>query len=171
MQRTSLPLGMAQSSVDLDQMVGRNILLATDFSDFSARALRYALGIASRYESQLYLFHCVDPTPYNFLFPGAVQTALDDARLELERLVSDLRHEDRAKNLEIKIMIEAGDLAVILPKTVKDLDLALMVVGTHGRTGWRKTVLGSRPVGPHRVVFLPARLRAGTRRYRTLGSG
>src|SRR5262249_36437239 len=129
--------------VDLDQMVGRNILLATDFSDFSARALRYALGIASRYESQLYLFHCVDPTPYNFLFPGAIQTAVDDARLELERMMSDLRREGRTKNLEVKMMLEAGDLAVILPQTAKDLDLALIVVGTHGRTGWRKMVLGS----------------------------
>src|SRR5262249_38267238 len=101
---------------------GRNILLATDFSDCSARAFAYALGIASRYESQLHLFHCIDPTPYNFVDHSAVQTTCDDARRELERLVSDLRREGRTKNVEIKVVVEAGGLAVVLPQTVKDLD-------------------------------------------------
>ena len=130
------------SSVTADQMTLRNILLATDFSECSERALSYALGIASRYESRLHLFHCIDPTPYNLVEPNAVQTARDDARRELQRLASDLRR-GRAKNVEVKVVAEAGDLAVILPRAVKDLDLGLIVVGTHGRTGWRKLVLGS----------------------------
>ena len=118
------------SSVTADQMTLRNILLATDFSECSERALSYALGIASRYESRLHLFHCIDPTPYNLVEPDAVQTARDDARRELERLASDLRR-GRAKNVEVKVVAEAGDLAVILPRVVKDLDLGLIVVGTH----------------------------------------
>jgi nucleotide-binding universal stress UspA family protein len=88
------------------------------------------------------LFHCIDPTPYNLVEPDAVQTARDDARRELERLASDLPR-GRARNVEVKVVAEAGDLAVILARTVKDLDLGLIVVGTHGRTGWRKLVLGS----------------------------
>ena len=55
---------------------------------------------------------------------------------------ADLRR-GPAKNVEVKVLAEAGDLAVILPRVVKDLDLGLIVVGTHGRTGWRKLVLGS----------------------------
>src|SRR5262244_4423261 len=64
MQEESLLSGMPQPSLTPDQLVGRNILLATDFSECSAGALDYALGIASRYESQLCLFHCIDPAPY-----------------------------------------------------------------------------------------------------------
>jgi nucleotide-binding universal stress UspA family protein len=145
MQEADLLSGMlARSSVTSDQMTVRKILLATDFSSCSARALDYALGIASRYESQLYLFHCINPAPYNMADqPDAVQTTCDDARLELEQLVSELRRDGRVKNVEIKIMVEAGDLSVILQQAVKDLDLDLIVLGTHGRTGWRKLVLGS----------------------------
>ena len=143
MQAISLLSEMLQPSLTPDQMVGRNILLATDFSHCSARAIGYALGIASRYESPLYLFHCVSATPYNFVAPGPVQTAIDDARRELEQVMSDLRCEFGTKNVQIKVMVEAGDLALILPQAVKDLDLGLIVVGTHGRTGWRKMVLGS----------------------------
>src|SRR5262249_36021884 len=120
MKETVLLSHTLQPSLTADEMVGRNILLATDFSDCSARALGYALGIASRYGSQLYLFHCIDPTPYNFVDPGVVQTTLDDAQRELERLVSDLRREDRTKNATIKLLVEAGNIAVILPQAAKD---------------------------------------------------
>ena len=143
MQETFLASGMLELSLAPDQLVGRKILLATDFSECSARALGFALGIASRYQSQLTLFHCVNPTTYYFVDPGAVQTTVDDARRELEQLFSDLRREHRIKNVEIKIVVEAGDIGVILPQAADDLDLGLIVVGTHGRTGWRKMILGS----------------------------
>src|SRR5215472_1276299 len=133
MQETDLVPGMRQwSSLSPDRMTVRNILFATDCS---RRALSYALGIASRYESRLYLFHCIDPTPYNFLEPDAVQTAGDDVRRELEQLASDLRCRGSAKNVAIKVVVESGDLVAILAQAVKDLDLGLIVVGTHGRTG------------------------------------
>ena len=144
MQETDLVPGMRQwSSLTTDRMTVRNILLATDFSECSTHPLGYALGIASRYESRLCLFHFIDPTPYNFVEPDAVQTACDDARRELEQLASDLRCRGSAKNVEIKVVVKTGDFAAILAQAVKNLDLGLIVVGTHGRTGWRKAILGS----------------------------
>jgi nucleotide-binding universal stress UspA family protein len=90
MREAGLLLGtLRPSAVSPDHLTLRNILLATD-SECSERALSYALGIASRDESRLHLFHCIDPTPYNLVEPDAVQTARDDARRELERLASDL---------------------------------------------------------------------------------
>jgi nucleotide-binding universal stress UspA family protein len=143
MQATLLASQIRQPCVSLDQLSGRNILLATDFSECSTRAFDHALGIASRYQSQLYLFHCIDPAPYYLAESNAAQITREDAQRELEQLVSDFRREGRAKNVEIRVVVEVGNLSVILPKLVEDLDLALIVVGTHGRTGWRKLVLGS----------------------------
>src|SRR5262249_13389585 len=117
--------------------------LATDFSEFSSRALDYALGIASRYKSRLHLFHCIDPTPYSFADPGEVQIARDDAQSELERLVSDHGRQGRANNFAGRVVVEAGSLPAILFRAMGDLELDLIVVGTHGRTGWRKLVMGS----------------------------
>src|SRR5271165_927553 len=131
------------SSASADALALRNILLATDFSESSTRALNYALGIAARYSATLHLFHCIDPTPYNMGAPDAVQTAREAARRDMERLESDLRSSGQARNVEVKLRVEAGELVNILPGIVKDLDLGLIVVGTHGRTGWKKLVLGS----------------------------
>src|SRR5215475_10786563 len=143
MQEEALLSGMPQSSLAPDQLAGRNILLATDFSECSRRALDYALGIASRYESQLHLFHCIDPAPYYLVEPDVVRTTRDDARRELEALISAFRGEGHEKNVDVKAMVEVGELSAILPELAENLNLALIVVGTHGRTGWRKLVLGS----------------------------
>src|SRR5262249_12133837 len=58
-------------------------------------------------------------------------------------LASGLSRRDGAKNVDIKVVVEIGDFAEIFGQAVKGLDLGLIVVGTHGRTGWRKAVLGS----------------------------
>jgi len=132
------------SSVADDPVTVRNILLATDFSPYSARALSYALGIAARYAATLHLFHCIDPTPYNMVASDAVQTACEAAWRDMHRLESDLRSNGLMKGgLEVKLRVEAADLQTVLPQIARDLDLGLIVAGTHGRTGWKKVVLGS----------------------------
>src|SRR5258708_34536737 len=62
------------SSVTDDPVTVLNILLATDFSQYSARALSYAIGIAARYSAPLHLFHGIDPPPYNRGPHDAVET-------------------------------------------------------------------------------------------------
>ena len=143
MQNADLLLQLPRPSRAPDPITIRNILLATDFSDCSKRALGYALGIASRYGSQLHLLHCIDPTPYNLIDPSPIQTACDDARRELEQLVADLHRQGRARDVEINPLVAAGDVISLLTDAVKNLNVDLIIVGTHGRTGWRKAVLGS----------------------------
>ena len=132
-----------RSSASADAVTLRNILLATDFSESSAKALNYALGIAARYAATLHLFHCIDPTPYNMATPNAVQAACEAAWRDMHRLESDLRSRGLAKDIQVKLRVEAAVLPTVLPEIARDLDLGLIVVGTHGRTGWRKMVLGS----------------------------
>jgi nucleotide-binding universal stress UspA family protein len=143
MQDINLLLQLPRPSSTPDPIAIRNILLATDFSDCSTRALGYALRIASRYESRLHLFHCIDPTPYNLIDPSPVQTACDDARRELEQLVADLRRQWYTRDVKLNTLVAAGDLISLLTDAIKNLNVDLIILGTHGRTGWRKAVLGS----------------------------
>ena len=133
----------SEFSVIREPVTLRNILLATDFSESSARALDHALGIASRYEAQLYLFHCIDPAPYSLADPEVVWKTRDDAQRDLEDLVLDLHPQHRAGNLDVKVLVQVGDITAFLQQAVKDLELGLIIVGTHGRTGWKKIALGS----------------------------
>lgn len=132
----------AMSIVQDDNFL-RTILLATDFSRSSTCALECALGIAHRYQSQLYFFHCVDPFMYSIVAPDAVWKTVDDVRSELEQAVSDLRRKRMANRLDMKVVVEVGNVAKVLPEVAKNLKSNLIVVGTHGRTGWKKMLLGS----------------------------
>src|SRR5271157_467691 len=130
MQDTVSRMELLESSSTSAALTLRNILLATDFSESSTRALNYALGIAARYAATLHLFHCIDPTPYNMGAPDAVQTAREAAWRDMQRLDSDLRSSGLAKNIEVKLHVEATELLAILPEIVRDLELSLIVVGT-----------------------------------------
>src|SRR5262249_50735235 len=127
-----------QQPTSYENVSVRNVLLLTDFSECSRRALDYAIGIAGRYEAQLHLLHCVDPTPFELAGDAeAFQTPCEDARRDLEQMASDLNLRARATtDLRANVVVSAGILAAILPQTVKDLDVDLIVVGTHGRAGW-----------------------------------
>jgi nucleotide-binding universal stress UspA family protein len=131
------------SSVNDDLLSLRNILLATDFSEYSTPALSHALGIGAQYGSQLYLFHCIDPAAYSMVGPEALQSACDAAWRDMQHLDSELRSGKLTKNVEIKLRVESGEMAAILTRIVKELSVDLIVVGMHGKTGWRKLVLGS----------------------------
>src|SRR5262249_6997811 len=94
-------------------------------------------------ESQVHLFHRIDPTPYNLIDPSAVESACGDVRRELEKLVLDLHREEHSRNVKLNTLVAAGDPINLLTDAINELNVDLMIVGTHGRTGWRKTVLGS----------------------------
>ena len=69
----------------------KNVLFATDFSVASMQALRYATGIAQRFDSKLYIAHIVPPEDYP---PGlnsideAAQVACRAAELKISSLLS-----------------------------------------------------------------------------------
>jgi nucleotide-binding universal stress UspA family protein len=130
------------SSVTGDLLTLRNILITTDFSACSARALDHALESRVGTKRDCTCFIAL-MTIYNLVGPDAVQMACDAAWRDIQQLNADLSSKGLAKNVELKLLVEDGRLATILPEIVRRLDLRLIVVGTHGRTGWRKLVLGS----------------------------
>jgi len=120
----------------------KQILFATDFSRASARALPYALAIAEKYGATLYSTH-VAPEPIGL--PAAAREGLQslgvihhkDDRKSLAQLESQLhgtRHE---------ILSREGDVWTEMSKIADDKEIDLIVVGTHGRSGASKLLMGS----------------------------
>ncbi len=123
---------LAASAVDV-----RNVLLATDFSRCSERALRYALSIAQRHSSKLYLFHAVPATR------GHIDDTYDSAWNEAGSWHTHLRKQEELHGVEEEMIVSKGDTWETMASFIQDKSIDLVVVGTHGRTGFRKLVLGS----------------------------
>ena len=121
----------------------KSILVATDFSSASAKALRHGLSIARHYDAKLYVMHVVSSLGLNMTGPDALAEAttlaLRDAMLTERKLVEsgelrDLRHQ---------VVVRSGDVWNELQAEIKQQAIDLVVVGTHGRTGLKRLVLGS----------------------------
>ncbi|UEP37887.1 universal stress protein [Burkholderia ambifaria] len=149
-----------------------NILVALDGSDTSSRALDAALALASQTHARLTPVYVVD-----FLVPaydaaGYDPSILIDAfRNEGLRVTADAATRMKARGVagtpQIANVAPAGeDVAQRIVGFAGEIDADLIVLGTHGRRGFRRVVLGSvaERVLRHAtcpVLMIPARCAAG----------
>jgi len=120
----------------------KNILLATDFSGASMQALPYATGIARRFNSRLYIAHIVPPEDYP---PGL--TSMDEAAQvacrAAELKMSSLLKATPRSGVDCEAVIGNGDIWLGLSGFMLRYAIDLLVMGTVGRAGVRKFLLGS----------------------------
>jgi nucleotide-binding universal stress UspA family protein len=120
----------------------KNILFLTDFSEPSEAALPFAISIARAYGAKVHGFHVLLPTPSVYMTPELTVTAIEaeeeNAQANLERLESQLAGVQHESSVERGIGVWPS-----VERAIKDSHIDLVVLGTHGRTGARKLLLGS----------------------------
>jgi len=120
----------------------KNILFLTDFSEPSEAAVPFATSIARAYGSVVHALHVLLPLVYTYMAPEVTATLLDGeedrARAEMQRV------EAQFSGLPSELMIERGGAVwPVLSDVLKEHEIDLIVLGTHGRTGAQKLLLGS----------------------------
>jgi nucleotide-binding universal stress UspA family protein len=125
------------------RVVVRNILMAVDFSPSSSGALAYATAIARRYGSRIYLAHVIRPDVYQLVSPEAMETVLDQARHYAEQQMAKILVSGRLRGIPHQVLLGQGELWTVFSKLTEEHEIDLVIVGTHGRTGLEKMLLGS----------------------------
>lgn len=118
-----------------------NILFSTDFSPYSDAALPYAVAIAHQYGAKIYGAHVAASEDYLFTAPDLWPTHLQqDTQLEQE---AKTRLEAQLRGVQHEALFGVGDVWEVISRLISKHDVDLLVVGTHGRTGARKLLMGS----------------------------
>ncbi|MGH9679656.1 MAG: universal stress protein [Candidatus Acidiferrales bacterium] len=119
----------------------QNILFATDFSSTANLALPYAVEIARRSGGTIHAVHVISPE-INPLVPPEAWSQMD--REEQDFRGRELRKlEAELQGLPHEFLLLKGDIWENLSRTIKEKQIDLLVLGTHGRTGIEKALLGS----------------------------
>ena len=136
----------------------QKIICPTDFSEASLSALAHAADLAAQYQADLYLVNVVPalpplPTdPNSFAQVPEYERALHlDAQRRLDALADDLA----GKSLRAHTIVGHGDPATEIVRVAKDEGAGLIVIATHGATGWRHLVFGSVAEKVVRLAQLP----------------
>jgi nucleotide-binding universal stress UspA family protein len=126
----------------------RRILCPVDFSDAARHALDHAVALAGWYDAQitaLYVWHPAflpnPPVLFDEL-PGGVAPTEADRQHVLDRL-RDWMAPARAAGRQTEVLLEEGAPAVRILERAASLPADLIVMGTHGRGGFERLLLGS----------------------------
>lgn len=125
----------------------RNILLPTDFSPCADAALHQAVTIAERFQGTVTMLHVVAVHESD---PSKIKTLIADSSLSYDKIITTAEEMLHTKDgmIETPVLIEKVLLRGISP-TSEILSYAaehhpdLIVMGTHGRTGIRRLIMGS----------------------------
>jgi nucleotide-binding universal stress UspA family protein len=143
------------------------ILVAVDGSDTSNLALQEAIKLAKDQHSALRLVHVIDLTlaysaveaPYVADYEKAMRAAGQKVIADCSATVRDAGIEFDAKSIVIEIL--GQHIYDAIEEQAKQWPADLIVIGTHGRRGFRRLFLGSVAEGLTRVASRPVLLIRG----------
>ncbi len=128
----------------------RKILWPTDFSEPSQVALKTANELAKHFSAELMLVHVVPSLPVLPTTKAPVDSPASSYPLEMESAAREALHQKVKKNVseEVKTnaMVIHGNSANVADEIVNIADhkeTDIIVMATHGLTGWRRFIFGS----------------------------
>ena len=129
----------------------QDIVVCYDFSDTSQRALDYAAEVADVHGARLHLLHVhvIYPNPYAMAYgniPMRTADYQDEEITEFNKKLEDAMStvQEKYPDLDTKVTtLKGGSADIGIYDYLKDVNADLAVLGTRGRTGLRKLLLGT----------------------------
>jgi len=132
----------------------KDILFPTDFSEASEAALPFALKLARTYGARVHMAHVILPEPHpRALSPRVVEqeNVWDEANGRLD----ELTHRSAIGDVHCTSLLAIGDLGETIPALIGEHHIDLVIVGTRGRRGVSRLVMGSKAETIYRSASCP----------------
>ncbi len=131
------------------------IMVATDFTDNSDRALEYAVSLARHYGSELYLTHVVTLGGYPMMAPELIMEEEYKGRTAAVTAFRKVSDSGRLSDVTHHFIIEEGSLWPTVEDLLKKYEIDMLILGTHAPKGVEKMLLGSAAEEMFRKAQIP----------------
>lgn len=127
----------------------QHILVPIDGSPTSLSAIEQAANLATTYHSEVTVLYVLTIDPFiNIEYISSPTSTQDDALNQTRNIIKTIMDEAQKKflsyGLEVKtLIIEGQEVHKEITRVAEEQHVDLIVIGSHGRTGVRKLVLGS----------------------------
>lgn len=128
----------------------KNILVPTDFSDFSRYALNYAVTFAQTFKAKITLIHVTPERELDslrqvstFFEPGQLENLLKERESEDRKQLEEFIPPELKKGITVETIHKVGIPFLDIIKTAKQRKADLIVIATHGRSGLSHMLFGS----------------------------
>ena len=125
----------------------KTILFPTDFSETSQEAARYAISFAREFKAKVYVLHVVNEKIFTEGLGMPRVVSIDELEKEMteeaRRRLKTFVPAEEAEGLDWETVIRQGEPFLEIIRFSKDQDVDLIVIGTHGRSGFEHIVFGS----------------------------
>jgi nucleotide-binding universal stress UspA family protein len=125
----------------------KKIVCPTDFSEPAYKGLKIAAELAAEFSAELLLVHVVSPLPTmpggigpaGFQFPSVLDEIQETARNSLE----EIRRDKIAADVRVRTVVKYGSPAHEIVKLAESETADMIVISSHGESGWHRFVFGS----------------------------
>jgi nucleotide-binding universal stress UspA family protein len=124
----------------------QRILCPVDFSEFSDRAYEYALSFARHFGAKLFVQHVTEPVvvlPRVHVSPALLDQVYAEQYAGAEQKIHELTAKHSRNGVESEVVLERGPVADSILQFAEDQNIDLIAMGTHGRRGLDRIVVGS----------------------------
>ena len=132
----------------------KNILCATDFSDFSNYTIPYGVALAREFDARLYICHVIDLS--SIAIYGEFQLNPVDQQNRIKKQAAEQLDEIIGEQtVQWEPLITVGHTADEVSRLVDEKAIDLVIAATRGRSGLKRLILGSVTERLMRVLTCP----------------
>lgn len=138
----------------------KRLLVATDGSETSDKAVNSGIQLAKDLNATLCIIHVVDVYPANLPFGIDLERYQDSVRREGKQILEKAKElsDESAITTEIELIEirnSTDKISEKIIKTAQDRQIDIIIIGTHGRRGFRRLLLGSVTEEIMRISTIP----------------